>query len=114
MRQQPPARPPVLTPPTLLHVAPDVRPSRRRILMGLVVTALVFVLGMLTVTGLEALKGSSLTTGESGTSVGRVISGGTQRDRGTQDAERTVAPSTEPTSTAESNPAPTDEASPSP
>jgi hypothetical protein len=63
-------------------------------------TVVVFVLGLLVVTGLELLKGSTLTRGQEGTSVGRVLE--------RAPAEDTPTPTTEPTATTE--PTTTDEA----
>ncbi len=55
---------------------PDVAggsPSRRRWLIGIGASVLVFVIAMVTITGIELAKGSTLTRGNEGTSVGRVI-----------------------------------------
>jgi hypothetical protein len=57
---------------TELQVQPVLR-APRRIWMWAGATVLVFVLGLLVVTGLEWANGSSLTTGQQGTSVGRVL-----------------------------------------
>jgi hypothetical protein len=109
-------RPPADQPTVHLSVAPDMRPSRRRMIVGAVVSVLVFAVGLILVTGLEWAKGSSLTTGQPGTSVERVLSGGnvTQRDRDSRTTERSVAPTTEPSASAEQTPGPSDEATPSP
>jgi hypothetical protein len=57
---------------TQLQVEPAIRrPRRAWLLAG--VTVLVFVLGLLAVTGIEWAKGSTLSTGQPGTSVGRVL-----------------------------------------
>lgn len=48
-------------------------PRRRRWVMGVGATVLVFVIGLLAVSGIEWAKGSTLTSGDSGTSVGRVL-----------------------------------------
>jgi hypothetical protein len=60
---------------TQLRVEPAprrrLRPRQLWLLAG--VTVLVFVLGLLAVTGVEWAKGSTLTTGRPGTSVGRVL-----------------------------------------
>lgn len=74
------------------RISPAVAPraSRRRIIGYVVATVLGFVLALGAVTGIEAIKGSTLTEGQAGTSVGRVITGG--------DAE-TSAPTTTPTTT---------------
>lgn len=83
-------------------IAP-VPPARRRSWRRAVVAAIVvFLLGLAAVTGLEWATGSSLTTDESGTSVGRVIapppSTDTTGDTTTTD-EPTEDPSDEPTPT---------------
>ncbi len=49
------------------------RPPHRRWSLWVGATVLVFVLALAGVTGLEWIKGSTLTAGESGTSVGRVL-----------------------------------------
>jgi hypothetical protein len=109
-------RPPADQPTVHLSVAPDTRPSRRRMIVAAVVSVLVFAVGMIVVTGLEWAKGASLTTGQPGTSVGRVLSGGneTQRDRDSRTTERSVAPTTEPSASTEQTPGPSDESTPSP
>lgn len=56
----------------LAPVPPPRRPWRRAVAGAVVV----FVLGLLAVTGLEWANGSSLTTGQTGTSVGRVVTPG--------------------------------------
>lgn len=92
--------------------APAVAPRRSagRWVMAGAAVALAFLIGMLTVTGIEWLKGSTLTSGESGTSVGRVIEGNrsapsTQEDEpGTandQDDEETTDAPSETTSSSE-------------
>lgn len=48
-------------------------PRRNRWGVWLGVTALVFVIGLLAVTGIEWVKGSTLSTGQPGTSVGRIL-----------------------------------------
>jgi hypothetical protein len=98
---------------TRLRVEPALR-RPRRIWLWAGATVLVFVVGLLTVTGLEWAKGSSLTTGQPGTSVGRVLtpaSGGRhESDRNTTESDSEKAtPSAEPTE----EPAPTAEATPS-
>ncbi len=57
---------------TRLRVEPALRRPRRA-WMWLGVTVLVFLIGLLAVTGIEWAKGSTLTTGQAGTSVGRVL-----------------------------------------
>lgn len=69
-------RPSAGAPDTVL-LAPPATPARRRrplVLAGL--TVLVFLIAMFAVTGFEWIKGSTLTGGESGTSVGRVLEPG--------------------------------------
>lgn len=61
----------------LAPVPPPRRPWRRAVTGAVVV----FVLGLLVVTGLEWARGSSLTTGQSGTSVGRVVTPGAAEER---------------------------------
>jgi hypothetical protein len=84
---------------TRLRVEPAPRP-RRRIGRWVGATALVFVLGLLAVTGIEWAKGSALTSGDSGTSVGRVLDGGRGNSGGAaKDTEST--PTSEPSSSAD-------------
>jgi hypothetical protein len=96
---------------TLLRVEPVLR-SPRRIWLWAGATVLVFVIGLLVVTGLEWAKGSSLTTGQPGTSVGRVLTPGSganeKESNTTEQTSEEPAPSAEPTT----EPAPTDEATP--
>jgi hypothetical protein len=111
---------------TRLRVEPDVRPPRRRwIVVSVLATALVFALGLLAVTGVEWAKGSSITTGQSGTSVGRVLQGGGggaadesgKADRGAtatpeRSADPTPDPSARPTATDEPDAGSTTEQAP--
>jgi hypothetical protein len=88
-------------------VPPSAAPSRHRWLMWAGATVLVFVIGLLAVTGIEWAKGSTLTSNQSGTSVGRVFGA----DHGTS-TESTTEPTTAPTtapngSTFDSTAAPT-------
>ena len=71
---------------------------RRRWVVRTALTVGVFLIGLLAVTGVELLKGSTLARGETGTSVGRVV-----------DPRHVSADPTESTETAEST-EPTDEA----
>jgi hypothetical protein len=71
---------------------------RRRWVVRTALTVGVFLIGLLAVTGVELLKGSTLARGETGTSVGRVV-----------DPRPVSADTTESTETAEST-EPTDEA----
>ena len=103
---------------TRLRVEPDVRPPRRRwILVSVLVTGLVFALGLLAVTGVEWAKGSSITTGQSGTSVGRVLQGGgggtadesDKADRDATGATATPDRSADPTPDPSARPTATDQ-----
>lgn len=108
-----------LTPPDAAVAAPALAPRRsgRRWLMAGAAVVLAFLIGMVAVTGIEWLKGSTLTSGESGTSVGRVIQGdggpsataepdpgtstdedGDSDDEETSDAPSETTRSSEPTS----------------
>jgi hypothetical protein len=93
---------------TQLRVEPVLR-RPRKVWLWAGATVLVFVIGLLVVTGLEWAKGASLTTGQPGTSVGRVL---TPPAGGHEDRERTEPTSQQPTPSAEptTEPAPTDEA----
>ncbi|TWF77943.1 hypothetical protein FHX44_113859 [Pseudonocardia hierapolitana] len=93
---------------TQLHVEPVLR-RPRKVWLWAGATVLVFVIGLLVVTGLEWAKGASLTTGQPGTSVGRVL---TPPAGGNEDRERSETTSQQPTPSAEptTEPAPTDEA----
>jgi hypothetical protein len=64
---------------------------RRRWVVRTALTVGVFLIGLLAVTGVELVKGSTLARGETGTSVGRVV-----------DPRPVSADTTEPTETAES------------
>jgi hypothetical protein len=108
---------------TQLRVEPALRMPRRRIWLLVGATVLVFAIGLLVVTGLEWAKGSSLTTGQPGTSVGRVITPPSDRqedsDRNTTESDsesptQSAEPTEEPTATAEptSSAEPTAEATP--
>ena len=81
---------------TQLHVEPALRISRRRIWLWVGATVLVFAIGLLVVTGLEWAKGSSLTTGQPGTSVGRVLTPATD---GQEDSDRNTTESDSETPT---------------
>lgn len=78
-----------------LRVEPAVpsAPPRRRWAMWAGATVLVFVLGLLAVTGVEWIKGSTITSGDSGTSVGRVLG----RDAGV------TTPTSDPSSTSQTS-----------
>lgn len=63
----------------VMRVEPDV-PRRRRGIVGyLAVAAIAFLVGLLAITGVEWVKGSTLVSGEAGTSVGRVLGSGQQQ-----------------------------------
>jgi hypothetical protein len=84
---------------TQLQVEPALR-SPRRFWLWAGATVLVFVIGLLVVTGLEWAKGSSLTTGQPGTSVGRVLtpaSGDHEDGDSSESTSETSTPSPEPT-----------------
>jgi hypothetical protein len=95
-----------------LRVEPAIQPPRRRrAWLWVGATVLVFAIGLLAVTGVEWAKGSSITTGESGTSVGRVIDGNRGATAPTQAPEATATP--ESSSSSEPTTAPTQEPTPS-
>jgi len=114
----PAQRGPVEQETTVLRTEPVLRrPNRFWMWAG--ATVLVFVVGLLVVTGLEWAKGSSLTTGTPGTSVGRVLTPGADGPG----APAAVEPTTEPEPTSErpapsaertAEPEPSAEAPPSP
>jgi hypothetical protein len=96
---------------------PDVRPdvparARPHWLLWAGVTALVFVIAMVVITGIELAKGSTLTGNDSGTSVGRVVAPPPKdplpaEEAGSADTTTTEAPSTsDADSTATETPAP--------
>lgn len=96
---------------------PDVRPDlparpRPHWLLWAGVTALVFVIAMVVITGIELAKGSTLTGNDSGTSVGRVVAPPPKdpvpaEEAGSADTSTTEAPSTtDADSTATGTPAP--------
>lgn len=100
---------------------PPPPPPRRRWWPWVAVTVLVFAIGLGTVTALELVKGSSLTTGQSGTSVGRVLepsSGGSASDDAPSDEETTTTTrvrdrdGTSATPTRSARPTPTETATP--
>jgi hypothetical protein len=79
--------------------APAARP-RQRIGVLAAATLLLFALGMGVVTGIELIKGSTLTRGQHGTSIGQLITGGAP-------APATEAPATDPSTTTSATPVPT-------
>jgi hypothetical protein len=91
--------------------AAPARTPRRRLMVWAGATVLVFVLALLVVTGLEWAKGSTLTSGDSGTSVGRVLDGNRGGSIPTQAPEPTTAP--RQSSTPVPSTAPTTEPAPS-
>ncbi|MCF7552794.1 hypothetical protein [Pseudonocardia sp. WMMC193] len=76
--------------------APEQRPwyTRKRVWVTAATTVVAFAVGLLVITGVEWAKGSPISGGESGTSVGRVVTGGS-------------APSEEPRSETTESPTPT-------
>jgi hypothetical protein len=97
---------------TQLRVEPVLRrPRRWWVWAG--ATVLAFVIALVVVTGLEWAKGSSLTTGQPGTSVGRVLTPepGGHSDAAPAEEETSEEPTASPEPTTES--APSDEATPS-
>ena len=96
---------------TQLRVEPALRMPRRRIWLWVGATVLVFAIGLLVVTGLEWAKGSSLTTGQPGTSVGRVLTPPSDRQEGS-DRNTTESDSETPTQSAEPTEEPTATAEP--
>jgi hypothetical protein len=98
---------------TRLRVEPALR-RPRRIWLWAGVTALVFVIGLLAVTGMEWAKGSSLTTGQPGTSVGRVLDPAADRTQSSdQDTKESVSREPSPSAEPSTEPTPTDEPTPS-
>lgn len=99
-----------------LRVEPVVPPAspRRRWWMWAGATVLVFVIGLLAVTGIEWAKGSTLSSNDSGTSVGRVLGGA--RSAPTEPTTAPAAPSgsTGRTSTADPTAEPSSTAVPGP
>jgi hypothetical protein len=77
-------------------------------------TVLVFLLGLLAVTGIEWLKGSAITSGDPGTSVGRVLGADPVTTAPTESrAPETTDESTpDPTSSADSSATPSSTAEP--
>jgi hypothetical protein len=103
---------------TQLRVEPVLR-RPRRIWLWIGATVLVFAIGLLAVTGLEWAKGSSLTTGQPGTSVGRVLTPPSDEahdsDRNRTETESDEpTPSAEPTTEPDSTDEPTRSAEPTP
>jgi hypothetical protein len=86
---------------------PVTRPKQRIAVLA-AATVLLFALGMGVVTGIELIKGSTLTRGQNGTSIGQLIKGGGAP------ATKTEAPTTESptTSSATSSPAATPSSEP--
>lgn len=109
----------------LRPVPPAPKRSRRRRFAYLGLAALVFLIGMLAVTGFELVRGGTLWGGEGDTSIGRVVApasnGGGDEDTSTDttDAPATETPTSDPDATettdpdASSSAEPTDGADPS-
>jgi hypothetical protein len=81
---------------------------RRRWVVRTALTVGVFLIGLLAVTGVELLKGSTLARGETGTSVGRVVdprpvSADTTESPETAESTEPTDEATEPTATDDSN-----------
>jgi hypothetical protein len=81
---------------------------RRRWVVRTALTVGVFLIGLLAVTGVELLKGSTLARGETGTSVGRVVdprpvSADTTESTETAESTEPTDEATEPTATDDSN-----------
>lgn len=91
-----------------LRVEPVVEPPRpapqRRWWVWAGATVLVFAIGLLAVTGIEWAKGSTLSSNDSGTSVGRVLGG----DRGASPAPTTAPSAPADGATSDATPAPSD------
>lgn len=101
-----------------LRVEPAVPVQRRPIRVYAVAGVLAFVVALVAVTGLELLKGSTLVTGQPGTSVGKVVTGNGQQHAATPPVEEkqsdptgtsepTTAPTTAPTGTPDPSSTPT-------
>jgi hypothetical protein len=93
----------------LSSVSPASPPRpRRRWVVRTALTVSVFLIGLLAVTGVELLKGSTLARGETGTSVGRVVdprpvSADTTESPETAESTEPTGDATEPTATDDSN-----------
>lgn len=98
-------RPTVSAPPTLAP-APTGRKGIRWSIVG-GVTVLAFGLGMLTITGIEAITGNSISGGE-GTTAGRVITGNKNADRPPATPEAEPSETTTPPATTEETTAPSE------
>ncbi len=92
---------------TVLAPAPPPRRRRRRV-VAVVLGVLAFALALLAVTGVELVRGSTIGSGESGTSVGRVVAP-PPAEPGTDDGSGDEE-STTPTDEAPTDDAPTDDA----
>jgi hypothetical protein len=104
-----PASPDAAT--TQLRVEPVLR-RPRKLWLWAGATVLVFVIALLVVTGLEWAKGSSLTTGQPGTSVGRVLTPGDRDDRSDTETTSEATPSAEPTAESKATEKATEESTP--
>ncbi|WP_345413840.1 hypothetical protein [Pseudonocardia xishanensis] len=85
---------PMLAP--VLPSAPKrARLTRKRVVVALVSTVAAFLIGLLAITGVEWIKGSPISGGESGTSVSRVVTGGSAAPDGeTTGTTESVSPTT--------------------
>ena len=101
---------------TQLQVEPVLRRPRRFWIYA-AATVVVFAIGLLVVTGLEWAKGASLTTGQPGTSVGRVLTppAADHEDESTSEpTSEQPTPSSEPTTEPESTSESTSSTEPTP
>jgi len=88
------ARAPLLEP--VLPAAPKrAWLTRKRVLVAVGSAVAAFLIGLLVITGVEWVKGSPISGGESGTSVSRVVTGGTAADTGTTETEESTPTTTE-------------------
>jgi hypothetical protein len=104
-------RPPVDgTPPGDVQPDAPARPRRPRWVLWVGATVLIFVISMVAITGIELAKGSTITGGASGTSVGKVVapqkSDKSDEESGGADTSATESPTTAPKSSATTTPAP--------
>jgi hypothetical protein len=89
---------PAMVEPVLPAAARSPWLTRKRLLIGAGTTVLAFVIGLFVITGVEWVKGSTITGHESGTSVSRVVTGTGDEQRqdpgGTDTTETTTPPTT--------------------
>lgn len=94
-----------------LRVEPAVPRRPRPFRIYAVAGVLAFVMALVAVTGLELLKGSTLVTGQPGTSVGKVVSGNGHQQPAPPPAEEKQSP---PADTSDPTTSPTTEPTPTP